>query len=156
VDNIIRGSGVKLMMDENLSIWRDGTRIILTGVDFPRTGGKRAYSPLPSVAAEDAKIFRIILVHDPLWLTQQNEVPAGLILAGHTHGGQVILPILGRRHVEAFYHEYSAGMYELPAPWNAAAPVKLLISRGFGTAHLPLRWGSPAEMHVLTLRCGQN
>lgn len=155
VDNIIRGSGAKLLEDENLTIERGGARIIVTGVDFPRTGGKRAYPPLPQAGIEEKGAFRIILVHDPLWLSQQTEVPADLILAGHTHGGQVVLPFIGRRHVEAFYQKYSAGLYELPASGSSAVPVRLLISRGFGTAHLPLRWGSPAEMHVLTLRCGQ-
>jgi predicted MPP superfamily phosphohydrolase len=155
VDNIIRGSGARLLLDENLAIERAGARMILTGVDFPRTGGKKAYSPLPPVAAADAAACRIILVHDPLWLSQQQEVPADLILAGHTHGGQVVLPFIGSKHGDDFYRQYNAGMYEITGYGNSAIPLKLLISRGFGTAHLPLRWGSPAEMHVLTLRCRQ-
>lgn len=153
VDNIIRGSGARLLLDENVTIERNGARVILTGVDFPRKGGKKAYSALPPVAAEGTDVLRIILVHDPLWLSQQQEVPADLILAGHTHGGQVVLPFIGSRHGDEFYRHYNAGMYEIPGYGNAALPLKLLISRGFGTAHLPLRWGSPAEMHVLTLRC---
>lgn len=154
VDNIIRGSGARLLVDENCVIERDGAQFILTGVDFPRQGGKKAYGPLPAVA--DAEAFRIILVHDPLWLSRQQEIPADLILAGHTHGGQVVLPLIGNRHTDEFYRRYNAGMYEIPRSYNAGLPpLKMLISRGFGTAHLPLRWRSPAEMHVLTLRCGQ-
>jgi predicted MPP superfamily phosphohydrolase len=156
VDNIIRGSGTRLLLDENVTIERSGSRVILTGMDFPRKGGKKAYAALPPVAAADTELLRIILVHDPLWLSQQQEVPADLILAGHTHGGQVVLPFIGSRHGDEFYHHYNAGMYEIPGYGTAAHPLKLLISRGFGTAHLPLRWGSPAEMHVLTLRCRQN
>lgn len=41
VDNIIRGSGARLLVDENCVIERDGEQFILTGVDFPRQGGKR-------------------------------------------------------------------------------------------------------------------
>ncbi|AIQ59575.1 hypothetical protein PBOR_23450 [Paenibacillus borealis] len=156
VDNIIRGSGARLLLDENVTIGRSGSKVILTGVDFPRTGGKKAYSALPPVAAGDSELLRIILVHDPLWLSRQQEVPADLILAGHTHGGQVVLPFIGSRHGDDFYRHYNAGRYEIPGYGNSAHPLKMLISRGFGTAHLPLRWGSPAEMHVLTLRCMQD
>lgn len=155
VDQIISGSGARLLMDENVTLTRGGGRLILTGVDFPRTGGKLAYKQLPPVAAEDAEVFRIVLVHDPLWLSQQKEVTADLILAGHTHGGQVVLPFIASRHTDEFYRRYNAGMYNPEGYGNASRPLKLLISRGFGTAHLPLRWGSPAEMHVLTLRCGR-
>ncbi|WP_238650073.1 metallophosphoesterase [Paenibacillus piscarius] len=157
VDNIIRGSGARLLVDENCVIERAGERLILTGVDFPRKGGKKAYGPLPAMAEAAADACRIILVHDPLWLSMQEEVPADLILAGHTHGGQVVLPLIGQRHTDPFYRKYLAGMYEIPRlPDSGLPPLKLLISRGFGTAHLPLRWGSPAEMHVLTLRRGHD
>lgn len=129
VDNIIRGSGARLLVDENCVIERDGAQFILTGVDFPRQGGKKAYGPLPAVA--DAEAFRIILVHDPLWLSRQQEIPADLILAGHTHGGQVVLPLIGNRHTDEFYRRYNAGMYEIPRSYNAGLPpLKMLISRG--------------------------
>ncbi|MHA6530888.1 metallophosphoesterase [Paenibacillus sp. BAC0078] len=154
VDDVLRGSGVRLLIDENIIIEHEGAEMLLTGVDFPSKGGKRAYAPLPSPSTSEAQLFRIILVHDPLWLTQQTELPADLVLAGHTHGGQVVLPFIGHRHVDPFYREYNAGHYVLPRKDGSKSEVGLLISRGFGTAHLPLRWGSPAEMHVLTLRSG--
>ncbi len=154
VDNIIRGCGVKLLQDESIMIQKNGGRLLLTGVDFPRTGGKRAYRPLPPLSSAEAALCRIILVHDPLWLSQQTEVPADLVLAGHTHGGQVVLPFVGHRHVDPFYRHYNAGHYIIPRNDGSGTKARMLISRGFGTAHLPLRWGSRAEMHVLTLRCG--
>ncbi|WP_162551172.1 metallophosphoesterase [Paenibacillus tepidiphilus] len=149
VDNVLRGHGIDLLLDENRILQRGGDQLALTGVDFPRTGGVKAYAPLPELPAD---IFRIILVHDPLWLSQRSDIPADLVLAGHTHGGQVVLPLLGRRHVEPFYREYSAGTYFIPRSEGGEPQVRLLISRGFGTSHLPLRWGSPPELHVLTLR----
>ncbi|WP_081389881.1 metallophosphoesterase [Paenibacillus odorifer] len=154
VDQIINGSGAKLLMDENVRIEREGASLWLTGVDFPEKGGKTSYRPFPRLTMPNALdvTCRIILVHDPLWLSIQKSVPADLILAGHTHGGQVILPFLGRRHVENFYHKYDAGMFQWPRRDGTGMEAKLLISRGFGTSHLPIRWGSPAEMHVLTLR----
>jgi len=93
------------------------------------------------------------MVHDPLWLSQRSSVPADLVLAGHTHGGQLILPFIGRsRRIEEFYHTYDAGAFLWPKGDGSEGFAKVMISRGFGTSHLPLRWGSPAEMHILTLR----
>lgn len=151
VDNIIRGSGAKLLVDENVTLKREGAEVVLTGVDFPQKGGKKAYAPLPPLSGDKADCFRIILLHDPLWLSQQETVPADLILAGHTHGGQVVLPFIRQWHADPFYKKYNAGFYSLERG-DGRGEVRMLISRGFGTAHLPLRWGSPAEMHLLTLR----
>ncbi|WP_249899635.1 metallophosphoesterase [Paenibacillus sp. PK3_47] len=155
-DNIIRGSGARLLVDENAVIERDGATLLLTGVDFPKKGGKKAYAPLPPVSPQEALLFRIILVHDPLWLSQQKTLPADLVLAGHTHGGQVVLPFGISMHADPFYKRYNAGHYNYAKGDGSGAQAKLLISRGFGTAHLPVRWRSPSEMHVLTLRRGQD
>ncbi|WP_410515151.1 metallophosphoesterase [Paenibacillus sp. BR2-3] len=153
VDNIIRGRGGHLLLDENVAFVREDTTLWLTGVDYPRSSGKISYAPLPPLPfSESENPCRIILVHDPLWLSQSGSVPGDLVLAGHTHGGQIILPFIGRRHVEAFYRTYDAGMFQWPKGDGTKAFAKVLISRGFGTSHLPLRWRSPAQMHVLTLR----
>ncbi|BCG59949.1 metallophosphoesterase [Paenibacillus sp. URB8-2] len=152
VDRILEKNGVRLLADENIPLKKGGTELWLTGVDYPRTGGKVAYAPLPGMPPGKEKECRMILVHDPMWLLKRETVPADLILSGHTHGGQVVLPFIGRRHVEAFYHTYSAGMFLWPKGDGTGKKAKLLISRGFGTAHLPLRWRSPAELNVLTLR----
>ncbi|WP_379162270.1 metallophosphoesterase [Paenibacillus sp. sgz5001063] len=156
VDNIIRGSGAVLLQDENVIMENDGSRLLLTGVDYPQKGGKKAYQPLPPPQGPESSLCRIILVHDPLWLSVQSEIPADLVLAGHTHGGQVVLPFMGHRHVDPFYRQYNAGHYVLPRKEGSKTKVKILISRGFGTAHLPLRWGSPSEMHVITLLRGND
>lgn len=154
VDNIIRGSGARLLVDENVIIERAGASLLLTGVDFPKKGGKKAYAPLPPVPLSEDPLFRIILVHDPLWLSQRRDLPADLVLAGHTHGGQVVLPFGISMHADPFYKSYNAGQYEYAKGDGSGTNARLLISRGFGTAHLPLRWRSPSEMHVLTLRKG--
>ncbi|AIQ53680.1 metallophosphoesterase [Paenibacillus sp. FSL R7-0331] len=155
-DNIVRGSGIRLLMNENVFIEHNSQRLVLTGMDFPKQGGKKGYAPLPAAPYRETPYCRIILVHDPLWLSGQDAVAADLILAGHTHGGQVVLPFGLQMHADPFYRTYNAGMYSIPRNDGSGAEASLLISRGFGTAHLPLRWRSPAEMHVLTLRKATN
>ncbi|KGE17849.1 metallophosphoesterase [Paenibacillus wynnii] len=154
VDNILRGNGVRLLINENVAIERPDATLWLTGVDYPKNGGKIAYAPLPPLPYSDTnQPCRIILVHDPMWLSQRSSVPADLVLAGHTHGGQIILPFIGRsKRIETFYHTYHSGRFRWPKGDGGNSFAQLLISRGFGTSHLPLRWGSPAQMHILTLR----
>lgn len=41
VDNIIRGSGASLLIDENITLERGNECLLLTGVDFPKKGGKK-------------------------------------------------------------------------------------------------------------------
>lgn len=153
VDDIIRRSGARLLIDENVVIRRGEEELVLTGVDYPKRGGKIAYAPLPALPDYAANTCRIFLVHDPMWLSQRQTVPGELILTGHTHGGQVVLPFIKDKRVERFYDHYKAGMYLWPRNDGSGGSAQLLISRGFGTSHLPIRWGSPAEMHILTLRC---
>ncbi|WP_342561840.1 metallophosphoesterase [Paenibacillus sp. FSL R7-0345] len=155
-DNVIRASGARLLINENVFIEHNGQKLVLTGVDFPRQGGKKGYAPLPAVPSRQTQLCRIILVHDPLWLTSQDTVPCDLILAGHTHGGQVVLPFGLQMHADPFYRRYNAGKFSIPRKDGSGEEARLLISRGFGTAHLPLRWRSPAEIHVLTLRRGED
>lgn len=73
VDQIIRGSGAKLLLDENVSFEREGVSLWLTGVDFPKKGGNASYRLLPRLTTHASinDTCRIILVHDPLWLSKQ-------------------------------------------------------------------------------------
>jgi predicted MPP superfamily phosphohydrolase len=69
-----------------------------------------------------------------------------LILSGHTHGGQIRLPLLGAPITcSRFGQKYAVGLVEGPL-----CPV--FISRGIGMSALPLRLGVPPEIAVLELR----
>ncbi|MBL8761025.1 MAG: metallophosphoesterase [Phycisphaerae bacterium] len=68
-----------------------------------------------------------------------------LMLCGHTHGGQVRLPIVGTPMVPSRYgSKYAAGLVQGPA-------CRVLISRGVGMSILPLRFGVPPEIVEITL-----
>lgn len=68
-----------------------------------------------------------------------------LMLCGHTHGGQVRLPILGTPMVPSRYgSKYAAGLVQGPA-------CRVLISRGVGMSIVPVRFGVPPEIVEITL-----
>ena len=85
----------------------------------------------------------VLLAHDPRRLPQAAELDVPLVLSGHTHGGQVLLPGVGA----------IAGR-EFPVLAGEARQINttLFVSRGVGTVYVPVRINCPPEVAVLTLR----
>ncbi len=68
-----------------------------------------------------------------------------IVLAGHTHGGQVKLPLVGRPIVPSEYGQrYAAGL-------KVEEGRRLFVTTGVGTSVLPVRFGVPPEVALLTL-----
>lgn len=84
----------------------------------------------------------IALVHEPnLWAMLPPRV--GLLMAGHTHGGQIRL--LGWPRLDAFYERYRRGLFR-----NAAGQ-QMVVSSGIGTSIVPVRLGVAPEIVVVEL-----
>jgi predicted MPP superfamily phosphohydrolase len=84
-----------------------------------------------------------LLAHDPRRIVEAAALGVGVVLAGHTHGGQVVLPGLGAIAARKF--PVAAGRLRLKA-------TEMFVSRGVGTVYLPVRVNCPPEVAVLTLR----
>jgi uncharacterized protein len=94
----------------------------------------------------DKQIPTIILSHNPLNFDLISDDRNILMLAGDTHGGQVLLPnllfsIMGYRK-NALYNQ---GLFE-------KRQKKLFVSRGIGTSHLPIRFFRPPEVVIFHFR----
>ncbi|MFN7980301.1 MAG: metallophosphoesterase [Vicinamibacterales bacterium] len=100
-------------------------------------------------ASEIAPVLRgtrgttMLLAHDPRRLSEAAALGVPLVLSGHTHGGQVVLPVLGA---------VAAQKFPVVAGFARQAQTSLFVSRGVGTVYLPVRWNCPPEVAVLTLR----
>jgi len=90
----------------------------------------------------------IVLTHDPDMFP---EVPdrVSLTLAGHTHGGQVAIPLLRRPMLPSYYGERYARGHVIEHGRH------LLVSSGLGTSGLPIRFLAPPEVLVVTLRAAR-
>ena len=89
----------------------------------------------------------ILLVHRPEAFEQAAKLGFPLVLAGHTHGGQVALPLRGghwnpARAITRFYR----GMYAHEEERSI-----LYVNRGVGTAGPQIRFNCTRELAVLTL-----
>ena len=87
----------------------------------------------------------LMFSHDPDLFPR---VPArvALTLSGHTHGGQVAVPLLRRRWIPSRYGERYAGGHVVEGGRQ------LFITRGVGSSGVPVRLGAPPEVVVLKLR----
>jgi predicted MPP superfamily phosphohydrolase len=85
----------------------------------------------------------ILLAHDPRRLTQAAQLDVPLVLSGHTHGGQMLLPGVGA---------IAAREFPVLAGFAREFNTSLFVSRGVGTVYVPVRINCPPDIAVLTLR----
>ena len=87
---------------------------------------------------------RIVLAHNPDTADVEWSARVDLMMSGHTHGGQVVIPFLGAPKLPVRNKRYSSGLIR-------AAKTQLFITRGLGWAILPVRFNCPPELAVLVL-----
>ncbi len=85
----------------------------------------------------------ILLAHDPRRLIEAVALNLPVILSGHTHGGQIILPGLGA---------VAARKFPIASGLLTRENTSLFVSRGVGTVYVPFRLNCPPEIAVLTLQ----
>jgi uncharacterized protein len=88
----------------------------------------------------------IALTHDPDMFPFLRE-RADVVLAGHTHGGQIGVPLL-RRAAAPTRGGYTGGEVREGGGY-------MYVSRGVGTTGLPIRLAAPPEVALLTIRSGE-
>ena len=87
----------------------------------------------------------MLLSHNPDFAEDYPDERVGLMLSGHTHGGQIYLPGCGSKWLPSKYGtKYRGGLVRGPAS-------QVFISRGLGEAGVPMRMNVPPEINVLTL-----
>ena len=86
----------------------------------------------------------ILLMHYPAWIKRQADSTFDLALAGHSHGGQVRIPLCGAVIVPSGVGEYDLGLYQ-----TQAGP--LYVSSGIGWYHLPVRFNCRPEIVLIEI-----
>jgi uncharacterized protein len=132
-----------LLLDEARTVEVRGRRVQVVGVD-PRSY-RRGLSR-PGRLADPTADLRILLCHFP---SVVDRIPAGtfdLVLAGHLHAGQIMMPVPGRRIPLAHPRwRYVHGLYSHPH-------AVLHVSSGLGTTFVPFRFLARPEATELLLQ----
>lgn len=151
VPEIFAGIPITWLVDEVAPVEVKGYSLLLVGVRCTaahRRDGERLRSLLPDAPRR----FTVLLYHSPDIFPVAAELGIDLHLAGHTHGGQLCLPLFGAIVTSsAFWKRYEAGLYR-------EGQTTLYVSRGIGVegAGAPrARFLAPPEIVLLTLRSAE-
>ncbi len=140
---------IDVLRNERRVIRREKSALYIVGMDELWTGNadaKTAFGGIP----EDAAC--ICLQHNPDGFEMLHPYPWQLLLCGHTHGGQVRLPVVGSLFVPMKHRRYIRGWYSMPAGCGGVER-RMFVSSGLGQS-LPVRLGVPPEASIFTLRRG--
>jgi uncharacterized protein len=141
VEGALRRQRIQVLRNRHRSLQRRGSILYVAGVDDYGYGADlgRAMRGIPGDAST------ILLAHNPRMVTAAACQGIALVLSGHTHGGQVNLPLLGT------VYGHSPEQMRFKMGWDRLGGTQIYVSRGIGTIILPLRWRCPAEMPLLEL-----
>ncbi|OZB91013.1 metallophosphoesterase [Paenibacillus sp. XY044] len=137
-------AGFRVLQNGNQLLNRGGQTIAVVGLDdwlhgFPDPKKGRAGIP------DD--MFTLLMMHEPDYAGNAALFPFDLQLSGHSHGGQVRLPLLGALMTPPGSKRYIMGMYEV-----GDRRMPLYVNRGIGETHLPVRFLCKPELTVFTLQ----
>ena len=122
---------VKIMDNESVTLFGDA-HLKLVGVDFYNDRDEKLEKAFSKVDEDDTVLF---VSHSPaIFKHLRTEKNIGIKMAGHTHGGQIRLGKIGLYRKGSL--KKKDGRYEL-------------VTNGYGTTSLPLRFGAQAQFHVL-------
>jgi hypothetical protein len=146
ISNELAHAGVRMLRNEHTLIEIKGKELALIGLDDVRHGHPFEALFLKSVEGLDAQLPNIVLCHKPYYLEEASEYGVGLMVSGHTHGGQIVLARIFGAVITpaALISGYIEGHYRMDA-------TQLYITRGIGMVGIPIRLNCPPEITVLTL-----
>jgi uncharacterized protein len=138
-------AGAALLVNEGGRIGRGLDTLSLIGVDDPFSG----YANLgASLRGMQRTPFAVLLTHSPEIFMKADLIKFDLVLAGHTHGGQVRLPGLGALWLPAGSEPFESG-------WFYGQYARMYVTRGIGTSILPIRLFCRPELALIMLKRGE-
>jgi len=142
VRQLLQQSRIELLHNRCATLRLNGREVKLTGVADAWSENLNLTAAFPP-AETGGEATRILLSHNPDTKEFLKFHPWDLLLCGHTHGGQVVLPWLGAPWTPVRDKRFIAGMYSWDNRW-------IHITRGVGNVH-GLRFNCPPEVSLVTL-----
>lgn len=94
----------------------------------------------------DSNCLSVVLAHEPQYIEDYSNAGADLVLSGHAHGGQFILPFIGAVVApdQGLLPEYTEGRYDMNH-------TTMYVSRGLGNSVIPVRLFNRPEIVCIDL-----
>lgn len=131
--DILTNGGFELLVNENKNIEKNNQIYSVIGSDCGTYGEINEDLVISKL---DKSNYNILLIHEPDLMDRYSKGPIDLALAGHTHGGQVALPIIGAIVKVPLGRNYTKGFYDFKNERKS----KLFVSSGLGNTKLPFRF----------------
>lgn len=139
----LKRAGIVEMTNSGRWLNRNGSRLRIAGVGDLWEDVQDLDAALSGVEANETAI---LISHNPDYAMDIQDPRVGLVLSGHTHGGQINLPRVGTVATNSKYGR------RLTSGRIALGSRVLYVSRGLGTVMIPFRYKCPPEVTLLTLR----
>ena len=143
ITRALRAQHIRVLRNAHYALRSGSARLWIIGVDDIWWGADDLHAAMRAIPGRDPKI---LLCHNPLGVRRAAAHGVDFVLSGHTHGGQVRLPVVG-----SVYGRSKLGERFVEG-WNRLDGTQIYINRGIGKVLLPLRVGCPPEIACFRLR----
>lgn len=149
VSEALANNDIRLLRNSYVPLERGSKRVWLAGTDDPTCGSPDLDQTVPAAIRDVNGEPVMLLCHAPDYVDRLRKHPAAssvaFVLSGHTHGGQVRLPVVGPLRLPPWGKKYVEGLFQFGG-------LQLYVNRGLGTVGLPFRFDCPPEISFFTLR----
>lgn len=136
---IMEEAGFTLLVNDGVHIaLKNQETIFLGGLDDSLLSSPDIQEVIASMEQQEAS-YRILMSHEPDVVDEFKDAAFDLVLAGHSHGGQVQIPFFGGI-VTSLAEKYTDGFYSI------SDTMQLYVNTGIGTSRYPIRFFVPPEI----------
>jgi predicted MPP superfamily phosphohydrolase len=146
ITECLENHGIRVLRNTSLPIEQGKARFWLAGIDDVMQGVPDLSRTLASIPKEETVV---LLSHEPDFADKAALHPIDLQLSGHSHGGQIWLPIIGAPWLPPYAQKYPRGKYQVGG-------LTLYTNIGLGTIRVPIRLNCTPEITLFTLRAGRS
>lgn len=140
--DVLKETGIQLLRQTSYSVERSGQKLLFSGVDDLWAGGGSIVLP-PDLQDAPYNVAHIVLAHNPDSVDLVQNMPPGLILSGHTHGGNINIPWVRSRIRSVRNSQRLQGLHSV-------GKHQLYVNRGLGSPY-PLRLFARPELTLIEL-----
>lgn len=150
IRNLLREADIPVLAGDSAMVTVNETRVQIFGVDDGQGGKARQLAQIAKAGSQrNDDTYSILAIHVPNGVESYLHYGFDLMLSGHTHGGQIIIPhVLNGLYApgQGLFPKYGGGRYDF-------GKQTLIISRGLAQKPLWLpRLGNPPELTIVTLK----
>ncbi|MBZ9691154.1 metallophosphoesterase [Clostridium sp. M14] len=144
--NVMEDSGFRILVNDQANVKLDsGKTISILGLDDALLGNPDVEKTARNIKESN---YNLLLLHEPDLSDKFVSYNIDLILAGHSHGGQVKIPFLGEIVTPPLAEKYKDGLYNL----NTQRNTQLYVNSGIGNTKMPFRFMNVPEVSIFEIK----